>query len=232
MIADKIIDIISDFPEFNCVGYFQNHDESMDVILRDMPNLIFINIDMTINGNTPFGLVNELKQYLKNDTELIAISTSKEKSYEAIKMGFFDYLISPIIDLDIRKAIIKFKKKHPTKVRKTICLKSYNDYQYLNVDEILFLRADSNTTDFHMDDGSVINGFKTLRTFESILPENFLRIHRSYIINCNWVSKVSYGNSKCTIKKPHHHIPFSKSYLSNVQQMIKSLSPVSEVGLN
>lgn len=225
--AQRISSIVNDFPEFNCIGSVYGYEDSMDHVLREMPDLIFINIDSTSYDS--FGLITELNQYLRSDTEFIAISASKEKTYDAIKLGFFDYLLKPMGDLDIRKAVIKFKKKHPTKVSKTICLKSYKDYQYLDVDEILFLRADNNTTDFHMSDGSVINAFKTLKTFESILPENFLRIHKSYIINSNYVARVNYGNLKCTIKKCRHNIPFTKTYKNNVEFMVNSLSAV---GLN
>lgn len=229
-VINKITNILSDFPEFNCLGYSYDYEESMDMILREMPDLIFINIDA--KDHNPFHLVNELNQYLKNETEFIAISSSKEKTYEAIKMSFFDYLLSPTSDLDIRKSVIKFKKKHPTRAHKTICLKSHKDYQYLDVDEILFLRADNNTTDFHLNDGSIVNAFKTLKTFESVLPHNFLRIHKSYIINSNYVSRVNYGSSKCTIKKHKHNLPFTKTYKNNVEYMINSLSPASSVGLN
>lgn len=230
-IINKITKILDDFPDFNCIGFSQSYDQSMDIVLREMPDLIFINIDL--KRENPFGLVNELNQYLKRDTEFIAISASKEKTYEAIKMGFFDYLLCPTTELEIRKSVIKFKKKHPIKAHKTICLKSYKDYQYLNVDEILFLRADNNTTDFHMNDGNVINAFKTLKTFESILPNNFLRVHKSYIINSNYVSRVNYGNSKCSMKKYNHNVPFTKTYKDNVEFMINSLShSTSSIGLN
>ncbi|MFI0429545.1 LytR/AlgR family response regulator transcription factor [Mariniflexile sp. HMF6888] len=230
-VINKITSILDEFPEFNCIGYSNSYEDSMDIALREMPDLIFINIDS--NKNNPFGLVNELNQYIKSDTEFIAISSSKEKTYEAIKMGFFDYLLIPTTDLEIRKAVIKFKKKHPAKISKTICLKSYKDYQYLNLDEILFLRADNNTTDFHMIDGIVINAFKTLKTFESILPENFLRVHKSYIINSSYVSRVNYGSSKCTIKRSNHSVPFTKTYKSNIELMVNLLSPsTSSIKLN
>jgi DNA-binding LytR/AlgR family response regulator len=127
---------------------------------------------------------------------------------------------------------LKFKKKHPFKSNKTICLKSYKDYQYLNLDEILFLRADNNTTDFHMNDGSVVNSFKTLKTYESILPKNFLRVHKSYIINSDYVSRVNFGSSKCTLKKHSQNVPFTKTYKDNVDFMINSLTPTTKVQLN
>ena len=222
-IINKITSIMDEFSEFNCVGYANNYEESMNIVLREMPDLIFINIDL--DESNPFGLVKDLNQYLKNDTELIAISSSTEKTYESIKIGFFDYLLLPTNELEIRKSIIKFKKKHPIEANNIICLKSYKDYQYLNLDEVIFLKADNNTTDFHMIEGNVINSFKTLKSFESILPLNFLRVHKSYIINSNYVSRVNYSNSQCTVKKINHNVPFTKTYKNNVEFMINLLSP-------
>ena len=153
----------------------------------------------------------------------IAISSSKENIYEVIKTGFFDFLLSPIAELEIRKTILKILKKIPAQSRKTICLKSYKDYQYLKTDEILFLRADNNTTDFYMSDGKVINAYKTLKTFEDILPNNFYRIHKSYIINKNFISRIQYGKSTCTIKKGTHDVPFTKTYIAAIESINASL---------
>ncbi|WP_170179832.1 LytR/AlgR family response regulator transcription factor [Flavivirga rizhaonensis] len=227
---NRIKKVLDDFPEFNCVDCDYDYFEPIDVILKNTPDLIFLNLDTILDN--PFNLVNEVEQYLKKDYEFIAISSSKEKTYEAIKTGFFDYLLNPITELDIRKAALKFKKKHPNKISKTICLKSYKDYQYLNADEILFLKADNNTTDFYMNNGHTVSAFKTLKTFELILPKNFLRIHKSYIINKNYVNRVNYGTLNCTLKKCLKKIPFSKTYINNVEFMINTLSQTSVLGLS
>ena len=74
--------------------------------------------------------------------------------------------------MDLRICLKKFQKKYLLQNKKNICLKSYRDYQYLDTDEILYLKADNNTTDFYMKDGNTINAFKTLKTFEAKLPNN------------------------------------------------------------
>ncbi len=222
-VINTIMNVLEDLPEFNCIGYDDDYSTCMDIILKEMPCLIFFNID-SLKGN-PFEFVKETNQFLKEGSEFIAISSSKEKTYDAIKTGFFDYLLSPLTDLEIRKSVLNFKKKHPINLNKILCLKSYKDYQYIDTDEVLFLRADNNTTDFYLNDGSVISAFKTLKTFECILPESFLRVHKSYIINSNYVSRVNYSNSKCTIKKFSQNVPFTKTYKENIDTMIHSLSP-------
>ena len=219
--------VLDDLPEFNCVGDYSGYHESMNLILKESPHLIFLNIDF--KDADSFEFVKEVNQYLKNNPEFVAISSTKEKTYEAIKAGFFDYLLAPMSDLEIRKTILKFKKKLPIQSSKTICLKSYKDYKYIDTEEILFLRADNNTTDFHMNDGSVINSFKTLKTYESILPNNFLRVHKSYIINSKYVSRVNYGSSKCSLKKRNENVPFTKYYKDNIEHMINTLAPAKAV---
>lgn len=222
---------MEDYHEFNCIGVSGEYNHALNFILKETPNLVFIDIDDTFEK--PFELVNELNLLFGDYFPVfIAISSSKEKAYEAIKNGFFDFILNPLSELEIRKSILKFLKRNPSIINKNICLKSYKDYQYLNTDEILFLKADNNTTDFYMSDGNIISAFKTLKTFEDVLPENFLRIHKSYIINKNFVSRIQYGKFICTIKKNSYDIPFTKTYIDNIEIMKKALSNNSFQSLN
>lgn len=219
---NSIKKVMSDFQEFNCLGVSQNHDNAMNMVLKRTPSLVFINIDGNLEN--PFQFVQEANLYSSETIEFIAISSKKENAYEAIKMGFCDFLLSPLSDLEIRKSILNFQKKKLVKKKRNICLKSYKDYQYLNTDDILFLKADNNTTEFHMSDGSVVNAYKTLKTFESILPKQFSRIHKSYIINKNFVSRIQFGKSTCSIKQNNHSIPFTDTYIEIIESMNNSLS--------
>jgi DNA-binding LytR/AlgR family response regulator len=108
--------------------------------------------------------------------------------------------------------------------RNLICIKSYGDYRFLELDEIAFLKADNNSTDITMQNGEVVIAFKTLKYFEENLPENFFRIHNSYIVNKNYVSRVHTGNTVCYIKKSKTQLPFSKSYKENVEHIVSLLA--------
>ena len=101
----------------------------------------------------------------------------------------------------------------------TLCLQSYKDYQYLDTSEILYLQADNNATDFVMKDGRRISAFKTLKTFESQLPENFVRIHQSYILNRDYISRIHYGKNRCFLKFAKTELPFSRGYRTNVDSL-------------
>ena len=106
-----------------------------------------------------------------------------------------------------------------------ICVKSYGDYRYIDSDDVLYLEADNNSTDIHLTNGEMITAFKTLKHFENTLPNSqFLRIHNSYMININQVSRIHTGNTVCYLKNSATKIPFSKSYKENIDLIITRIA--------
>lgn len=211
------------YGDFTCVGEAKNADDGLNAILKFSPDIVFVNLND--KAFSYFSMVKELHQYVQDIPVLIGISKSKEYAYEAIKNNFFDYWLLPYNEFDIRKTVLRLKKQMPKEATsQTICLKSYKDFHYLDTDEILYLKADNNATDFIMKDGRVISAFKTLKTFEKQLPENFVRVHQSYILNINYVSRINYGKSICALKTDNTQLPFSKSYRANIDGLKKNLS--------
>ena len=105
-----------------------------------------------------------------------------------------------------------------------ICVKSYGDYRFIEANDICYLQADNNSTDIHLNNGEMITAFKTLKHFENVLAAPFVRIHNSYIVNIDYVSRIHTGNAVCYIKNTTTKLPFSKSYKENVDSIITSIS--------
>ena len=105
-----------------------------------------------------------------------------------------------------------------------ICVKSYGDYRFIEAKDICYLQADNNSTDIHLYNGEMITAFKTLKHFENVLSSPFVRIHNSYIVNIDYVSRIHTGNSVCYIKNTTTKLPFSKSYKENVDAIINSIT--------
>jgi DNA-binding LytR/AlgR family response regulator len=105
-----------------------------------------------------------------------------------------------------------------------LCIKSYGDYRYIDAKDICYLQADNNSTDIHLMNGEMITAFKTLKHFEGILSSPFTRIHNSYIVNRNCISRIHTGNAVCYIKNTTVKLPFSKSYKVNVDLIISDFA--------
>lgn len=223
---------LEEYEDLVCTGIATNASQGMDTILKRSPELVLINLGE--NGLEYFQMVTELNQYMNSLPLIIGYCTTKEYAYNAIKSGFFDYWILPHNEFDVRKTILRLRKKHPKHdIPATLCLKSYNDYRYLDTREILYLKSDNNSTDFYMRDGNVITAFKTLKSFEEQLPKGFVRIHQSYILNSRYVSRINYGKSICTLNHGHgEELPFSKTYRDRIDFLKEMLSKNAVNSLN
>ncbi len=222
---------LEDYGDFMCAGLAHDSNEGLNNILKFSPDIVFIHLNEMANDY--FQMVMELHQYVNHIPLIIAVSKTKDYAYNAIKNNFFDYWLLPYNEFDIRKTLLRLKKHIPKEeTSHTLCLKSYGDYQYLNTDDILYVRADNNATEFIMKDGTVANAFKTLKTFESQLPKNFVRIHQSYIVNTDYVSRINYGKAICALKMVKQQLPFSKTYKDNIDVLKKLLSKNTISNLN
>ena len=64
--------------------------------------------------------------------------------------------------------------------------------QYLSLDNILYLKSDSNYTFVYFTNGKSQLFSKTLKHLTSFLPkEQFIRIHQSYVVNKRYISSIT-----------------------------------------
>ena len=218
---------LQEYGDFFHTGTALEADEGLNLILKTLPDLVIVNFSQ--NASLLFQMVMQLHQYVDKLPLFIAVSSTKEYAYDALKGGFFDYWLLPHNEFEIRKTIFKLRKQLPKEqVPSTLCLKTYNDYHYLDTKDILYLKADNNSTDFIMRDGKIISAYKTLKTFEKTLPKNFIRIHQSYILNTKYVSRINYGKNTCSLRNSDYQLPFSKSYRDKIDEL-KSLLSINAI---
>jgi len=222
----KIQLAFENFNQYLCVGVAATEDEGLDLILERSPALVFMNIEIPGNGceKTMFSMLNGLRKFIDELPRFVVLAETAEYAIESIRNDVLDYILKPIDLKLLRRTLFRFQKNHSTEADSTLCFKSYGDYKFINMDEVVYLKADNNTTDFMMESGDVVGAFKSLKYFQETLPKNFVRIHNSYIVNTQYVSRIHFGKSTCSLRNSNLYIPFSKSYRQNVEFLKDNLS--------
>ncbi|WP_413999593.1 LytR/AlgR family response regulator transcription factor [Flavobacterium sp. W1B] len=245
--------IADSFSELTFVASAHNYVEGLNLILEHTPQLVFLEIDpVDKKSMLSLALINELHRYLKVIPKIIVTTRKKDLAFEAIEYDVTAYMLKPLSRIDFVKSILKLKKAdgeeekilaqsppepqeekpvsfvhHETLSQQKpliLCIKSYGDYRYIDARDICYLQADNNSTDIHLNSGEMVTAFKTLKHFESALSYPFVRIHNSYIVNCNYISRIHTGNAVCYIKNTTTKLPFSKSYKINIDLIISEIS--------
>ena len=252
--AEQTKTITDSFSELSYLGSASNYDEGLNLILEHNPQLVFLEISPTDKkSNLSLALINELYRYLKVVPKIIVTTAKKDMAFDAIQYEVADYILKPLSRIDLVKSMLKLEKVNPVESQQAVvlqpqvklepintpivkvetavqneplilCIKSYGDYRYIDTRDIAYFQADNNSTDIHLNNGEMITAFKTLKHFEGLLYYPFVRIHNSYIVNSNCISRIHTGNAVCYIKNTAIKLPFSKSYKVNVDLIIEQIS--------
>lgn len=220
----ETLELFENFPNYFCAGIVKDNQTAINQIIKLKPQLVLIRIAIKSNGeNLSFTTITELFQYVDTMPYLIGLASSPDFALEAIQSGFSDYILAPLHLHQLGKSLFKFEKRNPPPTIATICIKSYSDYNFVALQDIIFLKADNNTTDIQMHNGKTVNAYKTLKHFENTLPFYFLRIHKSYIVNINHVSRIHFSKSKCYMNY-NQVLPFSLSYKDNIEAIVRKIN--------
>lgn len=218
------LEAIKNYEAFLCVAICNSKAEGINKILELKPNIVFLSIgNSPVSQSNSFSILSELHEYLIDLPTIIVLSNSKEASYEAYQRGVSGYLVQPIDDIDLQKCLMRYQKTHKSLAAK-ISIKSNGDYHFINPNDIIYLKADSNTTDFYLKNGKIISAFKTLKHFEQLLPFYFFRIHHSYLINIEYVSRINLGKCNCYLDNNEIVLPFSRTYKDNIDAILVRIS--------
>jgi len=220
----EILELFENFPKYFCVGIIKDNQIAINQIIKLKPQLVFFSIPNKTNENT-FTTKNvvELFQYAETIPYFIALSKSENKALEAIQSGVSDFILEQISLNALGKSLFKFEKRTPSNTITSICIKSYSDYQFVALQDIVYLKADNNTTDIKLQNGKTINAYKTLKHFENTLPFYFLRIHKSYIVNIHYVSRIHFSKAKCYMNY-NEILPFSINYRDNIDAIVRKIN--------
>ena len=194
------------FPnKFHICKTCESIDEAVEAIEEFQPELVFLDIQMP--NKNGFELFKEIKNI---NFEVIFTTAHSEYAIEAIKRSALDYLLKPINYIDLLGAVNRFEQKNKKgnqekqlnilienidsgdTAHKKIAIATETGFEFVKFNTIIYLEAQSNYTKFYLTDGTSVTTSKTLKHFEELLPvELFFRIHKSYLVNMNFVKRFS-----------------------------------------
>jgi len=189
-------------------GSFENPLEALSFLKENTVDLIFLDIQMPELKGTEFA---ELIQ--KSGIRIIFTTAYSEYALQGFELSAMDYLVKPITFKRFLSAVEKFPKldvQHDN----TLTIKSGYDLHKVLMEEIIFIKSESEYVNYHFKNGKKIMAHQSLSKLAATLPNNFLRVHRSYIINKQKVT----GLKGRDLMLSDHKISVSDSYYDTVKK--------------
>lgn len=188
------------------VGSFSNPVEGLSFVQENQVDLVLLDINMPdINGI-------EVAKHIHKKVKIIFTTAYKDFAFEGFKLSAVDYLLKPFDFKEFQRSIDKLEKliiadKMIDKNEESIQIKADHKQYTIKLNDILFIENMKNYVIFRLENGEKIMALMSLKSLGESLPQHFLKIHRSYIINSDKIS----SSSPSEIMINEHSIPISES---------------------
>ncbi|MCX2492373.1 LytTR family DNA-binding domain-containing protein [Pedobacter sp. PF22-3] len=220
-----ITEYAKDIPFINIVGNCYRATAALDFLSKQPVDLIFLDIRMPkLNGL-------DFLRTLAHKPLVIITSAYEEYALSGFDLAVCDYLLKPFRLDRFLKAVNRALELHnlkkqtattseiekiPTKNNGQISLKVDKKYILIKIDEIQYLESLGNYVKVWKN-GDFLLTPRTLASFEDQLSTDFIRIHKSFMLNKKYVDYLE-GNT--IVLKNGQQVPIGKNFKGTIKQLL------------
>lgn len=202
----------SNFPEIDIIDTASSVKQSLDKLKDYGNNVDLVFLDIELGDGSGFDVLKELG---KVSFKVIFTTAYNEFAVDAFKVNAIDYILKPIENKDLERSVkrvseqIKKDEKvessthvSPIKEKKDLLfIHEHGHISFINLSDIVFFKAEGQYTTLTLIDGKKKTSSQNLGYYEKLIKDSFFyRIHRSYIVNLNFVSGINTSNQKVELK--------------------------------
>jgi two-component system LytT family response regulator len=223
-----IKEYLSDYPDLVLISEVNNGVDAIAEINRFKPDLVFLDIQMP--GKTGFEVLTHL-----DELPAVIFSTAYDEfAIKAFEVHAVDYLLKPYTKERFRSAIERLKDdnrlvgqlaesllmdniKYPARV----LVQSQNKLITLAVEDIQWIEAYGDYSKLHVNQETFLSNFGISDLEAKLKPDQFVRVHRSSIINLDKVKELNkYGKSYDIRMMNGEVVRVSRGYTDVIKKMM------------
>lgn len=222
-------------PQIEVIGEAHNCKDAIPLLHNLEPQLVFLDVEM------PFGNAFDVLEGCKNlYFETIFVTAFSEYSLRALNQSAAYYLLKPVSIEELILAVNKvqqhiinkevfnrnkilvenFRETKPEKQQ--VILPTLEGFEVVKMEDIIRLQGNGNFTDIYLKDKSKKMVCRFLKHFSEILPYPFLRIHKSHIVNFNFVKSYHKNSGGYVTLEDGTEIEISSSYKEDFLRFFKA----------
>ena len=219
----QIRSYIERIPTLDLAATFSNAIAAREWLLDNSADLIFVDINMPGLSGVDF------VRSLANPPMIIFTTAYSEYAVEGFKLDAIDYLLKPFGFDELMRSANKALSLHelrqlrdnaatensevtdePSADKEYISIRADHKTSLVKLANIVYLESEGEYVRMHLNDGTKIVTLFRLKNMETSLPsEQFMRVHRSYIINLAYVAGYTKGR---VFLEGDDYVPIGDSY--------------------
>lgn len=206
-------------PSVQVKEMFFDEMEAYNYLINNDIDVVFLDISMPKINGFDFLQLFEIRNF-----EVVFVTAYEEFGIQAIRAKAIDYLTKPISVIELQEAVNRVHNKlgiSDKNQSKLISISHTEGTSIVNQADIVYLEADDYLTKFHLVNHKKIIVSKNIKQFEELLDKRlFIRIHKSFIININFIDSYSKQDGGIVKLKYPVALPISRRKLTKFLQII------------
>ncbi|MDQ1857938.1 LytTR family DNA-binding domain-containing protein [Chryseobacterium sp. WLY505] len=203
---------VEKIPFLELVFSTENPILALEYLQKNDSDLIFLDIQMPeLTG------INFMK-IVGADQKYILTTAYSEYALEGYEHNVVDYLLKPVSFDRFQKSVLKAQERFSFAHEENthFFVKSSGQRHRIGFQEILYIESIKDYVNIRTENDEFIV-LDTLKSMENQLPETFVRIHKSFIVNLDKVKSI--GAKKVIL--PEYEIPIGESYRAALLDRLK-----------
>jgi len=183
-------------------------------------DVVFLDVEMPVHHGTKIG------DFLSREERpaIIYVTAYSNFAIEAIRLGAFDYIVKPIDREALFGCLDRFFEERGQdllKQQENLVISTHQGQIILDYSDILFLQANGSYTEIYTSETRVIAS-KPIKYFRQTLTQQFIRVHRSYIVNKKAVGRLvkKENNWWILFNESNHEVPVSRKYKDQIGALV------------
>lgn len=225
-----IREYLSDFPNLILIGEANNGVDAIKKINEFKPDLIFLDVQMP--GMTGF----EVLPHLEEIPQIIFSTAYDQYALKAFEVHAVDYLLKPYTKERFNRSIERIQEKKDNlkiaplaenvimekqKFPGRILVQSGKKLITIAVKNIVRIEADGDYSKLVVGDANYLSNYGISKLVEKLDPELFIRVHRSSVINVQFIESVEKYVSSYDVKmKNGDVVRVSRGYMEAIKNLI------------
>lgn len=165
-------------------------------------------LDVIMPGENGINTAKEIRRH-NNVVKIIFLTSSAEFAVQSYSVGAYFYQLKPICEERFFQLMDSVISECTKERQSSLILRCKSGITRINLDKLEYCEVIGRTLSFHMDDGAVWKSMGRLEELceQLIRYDNFLRPHRSFLVNMEYIQSISYKvirmDSSAEIPIPH-----------------------------
>lgn len=184
-------------------------------------DLIFLDLNLTSEDG--FDLI---RRFSAKAAHTIIISAETSRAIEAFDYGVLDFVSKPFTEKRLSKALARFTGDTLDKpsYAKLVSFNAISGIETYAVSDILYFQAADKYSEATLATGGTKFHGKSLNRLEDLLSEDFLRTHKSYLVQRQAIKSIkSLEGSRYELHLNNgQHIPIGRTRIEQVRQALES----------